>query len=276
VKRKYMLFIALAALIAMIFPTVWALTTADLLRAEGSKNAAPILSYANSGAANQPPTAKSLTPDVEYPQTAGATIVWTGTAYDPEGNKLLYQFWLNGPSTGNTWKPMTNWSEGSVWSWTTSPIDSGNNIIDMRVRDSHHAGPWDCDSHISADYVIDNIAGAEGSSRANGRPAILEVRSDRQSPQDQGINVAWTTTASDPDKDTILYQYWLKGPSTEQQWLPVTQWTTGNSWTWDTAQAKAGIYTIEVRVRDGYHADIESSDDSKRTIYVLRQKGIIK
>jgi len=32
--------------------------------------------------------------------TAGSTIVWTGNAYDPDGDKLLYQFWLNGPMTG--------------------------------------------------------------------------------------------------------------------------------------------------------------------------------
>jgi hypothetical protein len=272
-RKLCILFIALAMMTAMFFSTGQGITTADLLRAESSKNT--VLSYADTGAVNQPPTAKSLTPDVEGPQQAGATITWTGTAYDPEGNRLLYQYWLNGPSTGNTWKPMTNWSESNVWNWSTSPIDCGNNIIDMRVRDNHHAGPWDCDSHISADYAINNIAVA-GGSKPNEKPGILEIISDRQSPQDQGIKVTWTTTAEDPDKDTVLYQYWIKGPSTEEQWRPFTQWTMNNSWIWNTAPMNAGIYTIEIRIRDGYHADIESSDDSKRVVYVLRQTGIIK
>lgn len=40
--------------------------------------------------------------------------------------------------------------------------------------------------------------------------------------------------------------------------------------------AKAGIYTIEVRIRDGYHEDVESSDDFKRVAYIIKQKGIIE
>jgi hypothetical protein len=33
---------------------------------------------------------------------------------------------------------------------------------------------------------------------------------------------------------------------------------------------------IEVRIRDGYHADIDNWDDSITTPFVLIQKGIIK
>ena len=109
--------------------------------------------------------------------------------------------------------------------------------------------------------------------RANFKPSLLNLKSDRQSPQDQGAKVIWTAKASDPDKDTILYQYVLKGPSTGDQWVPVSLWTTDNVWTWDTAQIKAGIYLIEVRIRDGYHADVENSDDSKNTAYIIKQKG---
>ena len=183
-------------------------------------------------------TAKSLTPDQEGPLTAGSTIVWTGKAYDPDEDKLLYQFWLNGPATGNTWKPMTSWNEESTWNWSTSPIDSGINIIDMRVRDEHHAAPWGHDSHISAEYEINNAAGIGGSTRINSKPTIQSLKSDRQSPQDKGVKVTWTAKGSDPDKDTVLYQYLLKGPSTEEQWLPVTTWTTNNVWTWDTGPIK--------------------------------------
>ena len=160
---------------------------------------------------NQAPSAKSLTPDQEGPLTAGSTIIWTGNAYDPDGDKLFYQFWLNGPMTGNTWKPMTSWNENNTWNWTTSPIDSGVNIIDMRVRDGRHAAPWGYDSHISAEYSINNIVGIGGSTGTNSKPSLMSVKSDRQSPQDKGVKVTWTAKGSDPDKDTILYQYVLKG-----------------------------------------------------------------
>lgn len=279
-KGKYTntMLIALAALTAVLLSAgpAAAVTTGDLLLAGSAKNAAPISSYADTGAVNQPPSAKSLTPDVEGPQLAGTTIEWTGMAYDPEGNRLLYQFWLNGPSTGNTWKPMTNWSENNIWNWITSPVDTGINIIDVRMRDSHHAGPWGSDCHISAEYVIEDLSSTGNGAKANSGPSLGSLKSDKQSPQDRGARITWTTTASDPDKDTILYQYYLKGPSTEEQWVPMTQWITSNSWTWDTAKGKAGIYTIEARIRDGYHADVEGSDDSKRAVYVLRQTGIIQ
>jgi hypothetical protein len=168
---------------------------------------------------------------------------------------------------------MTNWSESNVWIWATNPIDGGNNIIDMRVRDGYHAGPENWDSHLSAEYYITTI---DNTGMVNVKPNLISLKSDRQSPQEPSIGITWTATASDPEKDTILYQYWLKGPSTEEQWVAMTPWTTSKVWKWNTAQMRAGIYTVEVRTRDGYHADAEGSDDSKRSPYVIKQTGIIK
>ncbi|NTV27974.1 MAG: hypothetical protein HGA93_04775 [Methanothrix sp.] len=273
-KKYRLVFLAVALLAAICLAQ--AITTKDLMLAKNAQNSAPITYLAGTGAVNQPPSAKSLTPDQEGPQTAGSTIIWTGNAYDPDGDKLLYQFWLNGPITGNTWKPMTGWTENNTWNWTTSPIDTGVNIIDLRVRDEHHAAPWGHDSHISAEYNIDSIAGIGGTIKTNYSPSLLSIKSDRPSPQDRGIKVTWTVKAFDPEKDTILYQFVLKGPSTEDVWLPMTLWTTNNIWTMDTDLSKAGIYTIEVRIRDGYHSDVESSDDFKRAVFVIKQKGIIQ
>lgn len=275
-KKYHMVLFAGALFAVAAICLCQAITTKDLMLAKNSQDSAPLTYLTDSGAANQQPTAKSLTPDRDGPQTAGSTIIWTGNAYDPDGDKLLYQFWLNGPMTGNAWKPMTGWIENNTWNWTTSPIDTGLNIIDLRVRDKRHAAPWGHDSHISAEYNIDNIIGIGGTTKANSRPSLLNIKSDRPSPQDRGIKVTWTAKASDSDKDTVLYQFVLKGPSTEELWLPVTLWTTNNIWTWDTDLSKAGIYTIEVRIRDGYHSDVEGSDDFKRAVFVVKQKGIIK
>lgn len=275
-KDYHLVLLAGALLAIAVICLGQAVTTKDLMLAKNTQNSAPITYLTGTGAVNQPPSAKSLTPDQEGPQSAGSTIIWTGNAYDPDGDKLLYQFWLNGPLTGNTWKPMTSWTENNTWNWTTSPIDTGVNIIDLRVRDEHHAAPWGHDSHISAEYSIDSIAGIDGTIKANSKPSLLNIKSSRPSPQDRGIKVTWTAKASDPEKDTVLYQFILKGPSTEDVWLPMTLWTTNNIWTWDTDLSKAGIYTIEVRIRDGYHSDVESSDDFKRAAYVIKQKGIIQ
>jgi hypothetical protein len=264
-----------ALLIVVFICSCQAITTKDLLSTERTQSPEPISSVV-AASMNQAPLAKSLTPDQEGPQTAGSTVIWTGNAYDPDGDKLLYQFWLNGPITGNTWKLMTSWNENNTWNWITSPLDSGVNIIDMRIRDGRHAGPWGHDSHVSAEYNINSIAGVGGSTRVNSKPSLLSLKSNRQSPQDKGVKVTWTAKSSDPDMDTVLYQYVLKGPSTEYQWLPMTDWTTNNVWIWNTGQSKAGIYLIEVWIRDGYHADVENSDDSKGTSFVVMQKGVIE
>lgn len=274
-ERNYRRGLFCALLMVAFLGSVQAITTEDLLGAGNAQGSQPISSIV-AGTTNQPPLAKSLTPDQEGPLAAGSTIFWTGNAYDPDGDMLLYQFWLNGPITGNTWKSMTGWKENNTWNWTTSPIDSGVNIIDMRVRDGRHAAPWGYDSHISAEYGINNTGGIGGSMRTNSKPSLISIKSDRQSPQDKGTKVTWTAKGSDPDTDTIVYQYLLKGPSTEDQWLPMTAWTTNNVWVWDSGQSKAGIYMIEVRIRDGYHADVENSDNYAMVPYVILQKGMIE
>lgn len=261
-------------LIALFISSAQAITTKDLVFARTPEAAQPI-STVVSDAMNQAPIAKGLTADQEGPLTAGSSVVWTGDAFDSEKDELYYQFWLNGPMTGNSWMPMTTWSKNNSWVWETSTIDIGNNVIDMRIRDGRHAPPWGHDSHISAEYVISENAGIAGSSKSNSKPDLISMRSDKQSPQDKGATITWTAKANDPDMDTVLYRYVLKGPSTEEQWEPMTDWTTNDVWTWDTSKAKAGIYMIEVWVRDGYHADIDNWDDSERTPFVIMQKGII-
>ena len=134
-RNYHRILLKLALLLVVFICSAQAITTEELNFSENAQSPEPIPSAVAADAMNQAPTAKSLTPDQEGPLTAGSTIVWTGNAYDPDGDKLLYQFWLNGPMTGNTWKPMTSWNEYNTWNWSTSPIDSGVNIIDMRVRD---------------------------------------------------------------------------------------------------------------------------------------------
>lgn len=236
-------------------------------------NQVPAASNAGAAVENKPPSAERLSPDKEGPQRTGSTITWTAAAYDPEGDRVLYQFWLNGPSTGNSWKPMSNWSENNVWSWTTNPIDSGNSIVDVWVRDGYHAGPDGRDSHMSADYFLISTQSPMGS---NSMPTLLSLEPNRRSPQDLGAQITWTAAASDSEGDTVLYQYWVKGPSTEELWTPMTPWTTKNQWLWNTGQGHPGIHTIEIRVRDGYHSGAEGSDDLMRTAYIIRQAGIIK
>jgi hypothetical protein len=157
---------------------------------------------------------------------------------------------------------MTNWTESNIWTWTTSSEDVGNSIIQLRVRDGNHADASKWDSMLTSEYLLEEIGG--------GKPTLVTLKPDRPSPQPQGTTIVWTAEASDPDGDTILYQYWLKGPSTQDQWTAQTFWTTNNRWTWKSHEWMSGIYTVEARVRDGYHAGSEGFDDFERATYVIR------
>jgi hypothetical protein len=194
---------------------------------------------------------------------AGSTISWLARALDPDGDTVLYQFWLNGPSTGSVWKATTNWTEEPSWNWTTKPADIGNNIIEVRIRDGHHASPDEWDDKSNTEYLIEE--------KVNQKPSVISLKSDKVSPQPQGAQITWTAKTSDPDDDTILYQFWIKGPSTDEVWSPMTDWTTKNVWTWNSSPLVTGMYGIEVWVRDGYHAGPEGKDDFRGSSFVIRQ-----
>jgi hypothetical protein len=97
------------------------------------------------------------------------------------------------------------------------------------------------------------------------------MKLDKVSPQPQGARIVWTAKGLDPDGDTVLYKWWLKGPSTDEVWSPMTDWTTKNQWTWYSSPSETGIASIEVWVREGYHVGPEGNDDFQRNSFVIRQ-----
>jgi hypothetical protein len=158
----------------------------------------------------------------------------------------------------------TNWTVLNAWIWRTSPADVGNSVIEVRVRDGLHSSPDDWDDLVSTEFQVD--------SKTSGKvPELISLRSDKQSPQPRGASIAWTTKASDVDGDPVMYRFFLKGPSTNDEWVALTPWTTKNTWVWDTKNSATGIYYVEARVRDGYHAGPESADNFVRVSYVIRQ-----
>ena len=74
---------------------------------------------------NQPPALVSLKPDKLSTQIAGTPIRWMAIASDPDREPVFYKFWLNGPSTGNAWKVVADWSSKNQWIWASSGSDGG-------------------------------------------------------------------------------------------------------------------------------------------------------
>ena len=202
---------------------------------------------------NQPPIANSLNPNKASPQTAGASVTFNAVATDPDGDSLLYRFWLKGPSTANKWVVKQDWSSSNAWTWSTGNGDVGSSEISVWVRDGKHANADNLDSEAKVlNYII---------SKENLPPTVNSFTPDRSSPQVAGTTIRWTVDANDPDGDTILYRYWLKGPSTGNVWKVIRDWTSSNTWTWTTKSNDVGEYDFCVYVRDGKHQAVGRYDD---------------
>ena len=212
---------------------------------------------------NQPPRVTDLFADPPSPQLAGTAITWTATATDPEGDAILYQFLVNGSD-------MTGWTEKESWTWTPSESEAGSSQVEVRIRDGQHAGPEGYDDSKSALYTI-TAPPAEVPPTAlplipapetNEKPALVSLTADPASPQPAGTAIAWTATATDPEGDTISYQFLVNGSDR-------TGWTEKESWTWTPSDSEAGTSQVEVRIRDGQHAGPDGYDDSKSSMYTV-------
>ena len=194
-----------------------------------------------------------LTSNLSSPQNAGTWIEWTAFAFGLENNTTRYQFWLNGNSTKSNWTNMTDWTGSNTWTWNTSKEDDGDNQIRVRARDNLHEEVYDSETkNFTIVY--------------NSTPTIYYLTPNLSSPQYPRTRIKWTVNALDPENDTILYQFWLNGNSTKGNWTNVTEWTTSNSWTWNTSKEDEGNNQIQVRVRDNLHGEV---DDSKIEHYSI-------
>ena len=104
-----------------------------------------------SGPPNGPPSVTAFSPDKVSPQVVGTTITWTCSATDPEGDPIVYRFWLQ--SGSGAWSILQDWSSSNVWTWT--PTAAGTYNVGCWVRDGKHADSSSYDARMIVNgYVI--------------------------------------------------------------------------------------------------------------------------
>ncbi|MDD1733169.1 MAG: hypothetical protein LUQ53_04280, partial [Methanothrix sp.] len=212
---------------------------------------------------NLPPKNPTLFSNKPSPQMAGTPVRWTAGADDPEGDDLLYRFYISGPSTGGMMQPQTGWKDGNganVWNWNTGALEPGTYQIEVWIRDGKHAGPNGFDVKKTASFALGS---------ANRPPRVDVLFSDRPAPQFAGSWVRWTAIARDPEGDPLQYKFYLRGPSTRGFWIDQTGWGNNNRWTWRTDPWDVGMSEVLVAVRDGKHAGPGGSDDYATATYSI-------
>lgn len=110
----------------------------------------------STSSSNLPPAVESLTPSAASPQDVGATVTWTATASDPDNDPLYYKFLLSGPSTGEKWTTMQDWSSKNTWNWNVRDSDIGSSDVSVLIRDGKHADASNMDDfkNISGYKII--------------------------------------------------------------------------------------------------------------------------
>jgi hypothetical protein len=94
---------------------------------------------------NAPPVINNLTSDKTSPQhDFRGNISWTADATDPDGDQILYRFFLNDT-------PMTDWMTEKNWTWNP---DIGVYRVEVQVKDGKHAGPDETDDRRSVSFII--------------------------------------------------------------------------------------------------------------------------
>ncbi|OPX78510.1 MAG: lipoprotein NlpI [Methanosaeta sp. PtaB.Bin039] len=216
-------------------------------RGESSKTyTAPAIA----SAPNEPPVITALTSDKTSPQAAGSTVTWTAEAEDPEGDQILYRFFING-------EPAAGWTAENRWTWNTTGSGSADHQIEVRVVDKNHAS---LDGMDDRRMVIFRIF------QTNSLPAITSLAPDRASPQVAGAAITWTATAKDADGDALMYRFLLDGEV-------VRDWSENNTWVWITSEADIGSHNISAGVRDGKHAGPKEMDELRSTGFEIIVAG---
>jgi len=200
-------------------------------------------------APNQPPVLKNLQPDKPSPQEKGAIVLWKASALDPDNDKILYRFLLNG-------REAKKWSKSNSWSWPTENLPAGDYQITVLARDGKHAPEGSFDSSTNATFSLKNPEDL------NRIPVLNDLQPDVNSPQARGTAITWTASATDPDGDEVYYKFLANDNE-------VTDWSPSNSWVWNTSSALPGDNKFRVLARDGLHAGTDSFDSEIEMAFTL-------
>ena len=97
---------------------------------------------------NSAPFIDSLISDKLSPQELGSIITWKAQARDPDGDTVLFRFFLDDET-------VTDWTTENSWTWI--PNQAGSHRIEVRARDGKHAGISGLDHRLAERFIINDL-----------------------------------------------------------------------------------------------------------------------
>lgn len=176
-----------------------------------------------------PVVTATLMSNVSSPQNKGNVVTFTAEA---SGGTESYEFQFR-RYFGGTWTVVQEYSSLDRWVWDTGNSGVGVYTIQVRVRNAGSSKAYEIQQSMM--YTIKLPAVAD-----------LRVAADLQSPQVRGAKVLFTGEGVS-GSGSYEYEFRLKAAGA---WTVVRPYGIGNTWMWDTTDAAAGPYTVQVRVRN--------------------------
>jgi len=200
-----------------------------------------------------PCTAVGLAASPPNSSPAGTTVALTGTATGCASP--LYQFWIASP--GGSWQIVQAYSSTATYTWNSTPGAAGVYGISVWARDSssigvsgNPTGRWD--AYASGSYTLTTTP-------------CSSVTSTAAPPSSAAVGTTVTLTGSASGCPNPLYQFWIADPG--GNWRMVQAYSTSATYTWNTAGAARGTYSISVWVRDASSNGVNGNSTGRWDAY---------
>jgi hypothetical protein len=211
--------------------------------------------YIGAGVSSTPCVSGTASATPPTPSSAGTPVTITGSASGCPSRQ--YEFWYLGQGS-STWQFVRGYSTVATYNWNSTGALAGSHIFSVWIRDGMSAGTtcnpgMGCyDTYGNTTYTI-TVATCTGP-RASAAPASQQV---------VGNTVTITASASCPNP---RYEFWLRPYS--GSWTIVQQYSSSNTFYWQTISFNPGTYYYSVWARDSSStADYDSYVPG--TAYVL-------
>lgn len=178
-----------------------------------------------------PPTActsAGLAASPTSPQATGASVTFTGSATGCM--TPVYRFWTSPP--GGAWSIARDYSITNTFTWASPATGmSGTYRLEVDVRGQGESASYD--AHANSTYSLNACTAAS-------------LGANPTSPHYPSGNIVLTGTATCPGTPT--YRFWVRAPSAG--WAIAQDFSTTNTFSWNTNGLKVGSYGLEVDVRN--------------------------
>ncbi len=182
-------------------------------------------------------TSISLSASQQSPVSSGAKVAFTANAIGCMAGEFRFQLFDLATGAGIV---MRDWGPANAWTWDTSNIAVGRYAIqvDVRLFGTTRTDP-DASGRIEIDIVHGSQSGASNCTN-------VAIHLSATNPVTAGAPV--TTTATVSGCASAEYRFQLVDLSTGVG-LVMQDWSSSNTWTWDTTGAQSGRYAVQVDVR---------------------------